>query len=247
MTSLVDTLDSKRKVSTANADTSSAVMKSSCAKPGGFEDRTRDISSCARTVCPFFFRSVLSHAAPFFFDVAGRFCTVHCQTISHQKKHDASRAQLMSLTTCASGNTVKTQTQVQLGELSETRVKSLERHGHEMRQRPNRTQVRDGTHQTKRQGHQKTARESQARRFEQRNVTQTALAHNTCDQHCRKNNKMIETHRTKNKNQRTRKPTDTQTRRTTAPWHRERTAAQLRRSLQRKRPKKGLGMPSPQP
>ena len=97
MTSLVDTLDSKHKVSTANADTSSAVvkpakgidesaavvvgysmvplMKSSRAEPGSFEDRSRDSSSCARTVCPFF-RSALS----FFSDVAGRFRTVHCQS-----------------------------------------------------------------------------------------------------------------------------------------------------------------------
>ena len=106
MTSLVDTLDSKHKVSTANVDTSSAVvkpakeidesaahvvgygmvplMKSSRAKPGSFEDRSRDISSCARTVCPFF-RSALSHAAPFFFDVAGRFAPCIVNPISHQK------------------------------------------------------------------------------------------------------------------------------------------------------------------
>ena len=101
MTSLVDTLDSKHKVSTADADTSSAVvkpakgidvrygmvplMKSSRAKPGSFEDRSWDGSSCARTVCPFF-RSALSHAAPFFSDVAGRFdapCIVN--PISHQE------------------------------------------------------------------------------------------------------------------------------------------------------------------
>ena len=93
---------------TANADTSSAVvkpangidesaafvvgysmvplMKSSRAKPGSFEDRSWDGSSCARTVCPFF-RNALSHAAPLFSDVAGRFdapCIVN--PISHQKK-----------------------------------------------------------------------------------------------------------------------------------------------------------------
>ena len=76
MTSLVDTLDSKHKVSTANADTSSGRCEAregdrrvggSCRrlrhgapdevfprKAGSFEDRSWDGSSCARTVCPFF-------------------------------------------------------------------------------------------------------------------------------------------------------------------------------------------------
>ena len=104
MTSLVDTLDSKHKVSTANADTSSAVvkpakgidesaavvvgygmvplMKSSRAKPGSFEDRSWDGSSCARTVCPFF-RSALSHAASFFWTFRR---TVHCHSHWSSKK-----------------------------------------------------------------------------------------------------------------------------------------------------------------
>ena len=103
----VDTLESMNKVLTANADKSSAAVKlakridelaavvvgygmvpltkSSRAKPGSFEDRSRDSSSCARTVCPFF-RSALSHAAPFFSDVAGRFAPCIVNPISHQKK-----------------------------------------------------------------------------------------------------------------------------------------------------------------
>ena len=109
-------------MSTANADTLSAVvkpakgidesatvvvgydmvslMKSSRAKLGSFEDRSWDSSSCARTACPFF-RSALSHAAPFFSDVAGRFdapCIVN--PISHPKNNDAPKLLDVGLFRC---------------------------------------------------------------------------------------------------------------------------------------------------
>ena len=60
------------------------LMKSSRAKPGSFDDRSPDSSSCARTVCPFF-RSALSHAAPLFSDVAGCFAPCIVNPISHKK------------------------------------------------------------------------------------------------------------------------------------------------------------------
>ena len=128
--------------------------------------------------------------------------------------------QLMSLTTQAAGNTAKTPTQVQLGELTETHVKSLERNGHEMRQhRPNRqsepcaqsSEWRATTEGERRETPNKTARppDNSTREPSPKKGTTQRDTNSSARQHLRPT-LLNETHLTQRKTtQRTRKPTDT--------------------------------------